>query len=289
MDMGRLLNMGDIFFGIGVMCIAGAAMFVVGLRLTHKLPHRMCLGLATLTVALTFGYGRVIRDRIVFAKVLPFSNLVVLGNLFPIFSGLLAGLAWGLIPGKAWRKCITIVPLIMIALHVSYSWLFLPVPSTHDDWKGDVCLQTSDYSCSAASAATLLKHHGINASETEMVEKCLTSDRGTTLWGLYRGLKLKTNSTSFYVDVFSGDEDYLASLNGEPVILIVRLDKDAGLDPRYEDDWQWQPGVSHAVVFYNFAEDDLVWMGDPSFGREQWNRQAIRDLWYGYGIRLAKR
>jgi hypothetical protein len=109
------------------------------------------------------------------------------------------------------------------------------------------------------------------------------------MWGLYRGLKRKTSGAGYRVEMRRQGLDDLDSSGGDPVLLIVGLDKGGHADPRYEEDWGWTPGVRHAVIFYRFAEDELVEMGDPSVGREFWSVQNIRDLWKGYAIRLIER
>jgi len=169
-------------------------------------------------------------------------------------------------------------------------WIFLqPIPETGDFWVDGVCIQSTPSSCSACAAATLLKSHGIETSEHEMSTLCLTRAWGTSMWGLYRGLKLKASGTGYRVEMRRQDIEDLGSKGDDPVLLIVGLDKGGAEDPRYEKDWGWTAGVRHAVVFLRFAEDDLVEMGDPSVGREYWTVQNIRDLWKGYAIRLIKR
>ena len=72
-------------------------------------------------------------------------------------------------------------------------------PACSERWDElGTCLQTTDYTCSPACAATLLKKYGIAATEQEMAELCLTR-RGTSWQGLYRGLKLKTAGTDWDV------------------------------------------------------------------------------------------
>src|SRR5205823_988864 len=77
-----------------------------------------------------------------------------------------------------------------------YFWggaFFTPFNSV-DEWDGECCMQTSEYSCGAAAAATLLKLNGIDAHEAEMMKPCLTSFRGTSFWGLYHGLREKADA-----------------------------------------------------------------------------------------------
>ena len=173
-------------------------------------------------------------------------------------------------------------------LYQAYGFLLGTPPPLDDRWKHGVCRQSSQTSCGAAAAATLLRAYGIESSETEMAELCLTRSAGTPMLGLYRGLKLKTAGTNWDVRPFRGD---IASLRTEtgPVLLSVRFDRRATTDRRYEQAWGWSPGVAHAVVFFGFLPDGRVEIGDPNVGREQWRVQDLEVLWHSEGIRLEPR
>ena len=59
------------------------------------------------------------------------------------------------------------------------------------------CPQTTEYSCSAAAAVTLLARHGIRTTEARMAGLCLTrAGLGTPSLGLYRGLALAMASSN---------------------------------------------------------------------------------------------
>jgi hypothetical protein len=222
--------------------------------------------------------------------VLPVSSVPLLGNwLLPAVAAL-AGLAWRLIPGGVVRRGVLLVPLLGLCVHRTLApVLATPPADLANQWSGGVCLQTSPATCSAAAAATLLRAHGIDATEAEMARLCLTTLRGTMDQGVYRGLKLKTTGTPWDVEAFDTDATGLRKMTG-PVILSVRLDRSAGVDPRYEKLWGWQPGVSHTVVFFRFTEDGAkVEIGDPAVGREQWSARDLDVLWHGEGLSLFAR
>jgi hypothetical protein len=197
--------------------------------------------------------------------------------------------------------------LVAITLYLSFAHLALAPPVCADLWIDSVCIQTSRVTCSAAAAATLLRAHGIAATEHELARLCLTRRSGTSRLGLYRGLALKTRDSRWRVEVFGGNlellretfanrpgaaimpELSLGSPASGPVILFVGLPAKSGLDPRYADQWGWLPGVQHAVVFDGFAGDRRVIVGDPSMGAEYWLEQGVRDLWWsGVGLRLVR-
>lgn len=223
------------------------------------------------------------------AKILPFSNVMVLGDPDPWLAAVLIGAGAALMPGRATRRSVLLVPLAVTGLWGSYGGFFLPMPHLGgDNWTGSVCRQTSQATCAPAAAATLLWANGIESSEAEMAYLGLTTVDGTSTRGIYRALKLKTRDTKFDVKPFFGTIDDLCDLDA-PVMLFVRLDPKPDTDPRYEEKWGWHPGVPHVVVLYGCRGDNVFIMGDPATGPEFWNRDAIKTLWHGEGIRLVKR
>jgi hypothetical protein len=97
-----------------------------------------------------------------------------------------------------------------------------------------MCRQTSDSTCSAAAAATLLRHFEIKSSEGEMAELCRSGHFGTSLHGIYRGLRLKTDGTGRKVISGVGKFEDLGETIRPPAILNVYLDRaTAKREPRY--------------------------------------------------------
>lgn len=280
--------MGDIWLGIGIVWLLAGGLFALALRVGGKVPRRAKVLLGLPAVGLIVLHAAVLSDNPRLAWLLPFSNLVVTGNWAPLGVGFLAGVAWrcGQIP--LWRRAIAVVALVGVCVWHSYAWLFDRAPQCGDVWRGDVCMQTSRASCSAAAAATLLRAHGIEASEAEMARLCLTKTWGTTRLGLYRGLRLKTAGTPYRVEVISWTLDELRNKPPGPLILHVGLRRGRTSDLRYERDWGWDAGQEHAVLLYRFLPDGLVEMGEPSIGRERWSVEGLRVLWHGMGMRLVK-
>ena len=66
-------------------------------------------------------------------------------------------------------------------------------------WKDNVCLQSTGFTCTPAAAATLLKVHGVDTSESEMAAACATTRSGTHVLGLARGLASKLPEGKFAV------------------------------------------------------------------------------------------
>jgi hypothetical protein len=279
--------MADIYLGVAIV-LSVALLAGVG---TYRLAKRgwrwtaVVLAIACAAgLALNVAY---LRHSLWPARVLPFSNVTVLGDPNPWLAAALIGAGAALMPGSAARRSVLLAPLAVLCLWSSYGGFFLGLPPLEERWSGRVCRQSSQATCGPAAAATLLAAHGVRSSEAEMAKLCLTSVDGTSSRGVYRGLKLKTRGTNLRVEPFFGKTDDLCKAGG-PVLLFVRLDARPGVDPRYQQRWGWTPGVAHAVVMYRCRGDGMFVMGDPAVGLELWDRSAIETLWHGEGIRLVR-
>jgi len=280
----------DIYLGIGLGLSVSAALFAAGLRLSRSCGAglRALTGLAaaaSLAAFVVFLHG-----KLVLARLIPFSNAIVLANWLAYGGALLSGLAWGVREQPLWRRALAGSALLLVALHALFSHLWGEPPPARNRWaSGDVCIQSSPSTCAPACAATLLRYHGIPATEGEMSALCLTRRDGTTALGLYRGLKIKTRGTRWKVEVFRTDIEGLRSERAWPAILVVGLPRRRNVDPVYARGRGWKPGRVHSVVAYGFSGDGVVQVADPSVGREVWRVADLATLWRGEGLRLVER
>lgn len=280
--------MNDIYIGLLVLTVCSAGAFFAGRSLARVLSPGWC-DLAALTVfAGLVAYILLLWDHVWLARLLPFSNLIIIGNWFPVATGLQAGLVWQRIAHARFRRGLSVTALTVVSFYAVVHPLQGDVPECRNQWSGDVCLQTSPYTCSAASAATLLRAHNLDATEQEMAELCLTR-RGTTWQGLYRGLVRKTAGTAWRVEVFNGSVSDLALMGPAPVLLNVGLPVDQEVDPNYIAENGWIPGMRHTVVFFGFTEFREALMGEPTWGLEHWRLEDLQLLWKGQGLRLVPR
>ena len=281
--------MSDLWLGVAIMSLLAAGLCVLGWRAARRVSARAASAIALLPTGWAVLHAAVLSEEPRLAWLLPFSNLVVVGNWLPLAVGLLAGLVWSRRSQPRWRRAVVAGVLVAVCLHFSYGRLLGGPPRCADVWDSGVCIQTSRASCSAACAATVLRAQGIEATEREMAALCLTRRWGTTHHGLYRGLKLKTQGTAYDVEVFDWTLEELREKADGPAILLVVLRRGASVDPLYEREWGWVRGQRHAVVFWRFVDDRIVEMGDPSVGREPWTVRSLDVLWHGLGMRLVKR
>src|SRR5690349_18128302 len=142
--------------------------------LVSRRASRLGRNLLALTiVGAMFAYIYLIWQSTVLTQWLPFSNLIVLGNWFALFLAALAGVLGELPQLSLLRRRIVMALLAGFACYAAVRpfWGTTPLCSERYSREGD-CLQTTEFTCTAASAASLLHLHGIDATEQEMAQLC---------------------------------------------------------------------------------------------------------------------
>jgi hypothetical protein len=283
--------MGDLVLGYVIIALLAAGVALSTSWAARHLSPRGCTVAAAGVVGLLFVYIRGIWYDVRLAELLPFSNLIVVGNWLPLLTAALAGLAWQRTRDAVLRRGLVSLELALAGVLSAFFPLLGTVPDCGRDWDSlGTCLQTTKHSCSPAAAATLLKKYGIETTEAEMAELCLTR-QGTTWQGLYRGLKLKTQQTPWDVRVTHCEADQLCRLGNGPLIISVGLDRASTHDTDFEREQGWIPGVSHSVVLERFTSNGAAVIADPSqeMTREHWDAETLQTLWRGYAFQLVPR
>jgi hypothetical protein len=264
-----------------------------GVAFARRVPRRAVQAAAVVLVAFIVLFVWRWSQAAAMARLVPYSGAVVMADFALPATAMLAGIAWSVLPGGRTRRAMVIVPLVALCAFRTFRPLAGATPEPLGDrWSRGVCIQTSTASCSAAAAATLLRAHGIDATESEMAELCLTRDNGTPMLGVYRGLVLKTRGTPWRVEILSGATNAALAYgaSGSPALLSVGIPRDTrGIDPRYQSMWGWMPGVRHTVVAFRLTDDRRVEVGDPAVGREHWSAADLHVLWHGEGLKLVRR
>jgi hypothetical protein len=269
----------DLWIAAAVMLLASAALGAGAWAVAWAWSERRLKVWAVgVTVALVVS-GPLLSDSLLMAR-LPLANTVIWANTAPLFVGMLVGMVLRA-RIALWRRVLAIVAIGGVAVWSLVSPVTAEAPPSGDGWNGDVCLQMSMATCGPAAAVTLLAQHGIRTTEREMADLCLTSAGGTTLYGLCRGLRIKTRGTPLGVRIASGGAEELRARK-LPALVHVTLTREMDeRDPRYSRDWGWIVGVTHTVVVFGFVEEggvELVEVGDPAIGRERWEAGALADL-----------
>lgn len=278
-----------------VMWLALGALAAVGAaRGTQRWPENRARGMCLLALLAFVGFLFLARGREFWARLLPLTNIVLWHDLTPLLASAFSGLAWRQLSGPRWRRALVLTPLTAISAACFLSVLVVDLPPCSDHWSDDVCLQSSEVTCSAACAATLLRHAGVPAAERELALLSLTSRPiagragGTNFLGLYRGLRIKTYGLPWRVETYGGALDGLLVPDSGPWIISVGLTSRT-TDPIYEEQYGWPRGLRHSVVLYRQVSADRVEIGDPSVGREQWSLEDLRVLWLDNAVRRVAR
>lgn len=296
--------MSDLYLGVAIMAVLAAVAFALTLLFTRKAPMWVVDGLAALVVVGIAVYARYLWDDTYVAKLLPYSNLIIVSNWFPIAAAILAGLVWrriGNTPakflglgrgeyGSTPRKLLAATVLFGAGM-LSSAWpIFGTPPECGNDWQGDICLQTTEATCSPAAGATLLQSYGVYASEQEMADLCLTR-RGTTWKGLYRALSIKGETVGLRVEVANRTADELTANFTDPCILQCELLLNGDRDELTYQMEGWVPGQPHSVVLLDVIHSkelgDHYLVADPTAFAEVWSRDNLVKLWHGQTLGLV--
>lgn len=283
--------MSDLVVGYAVLAAGSAALLVIAVWIAGRLPRIGIDLLAVAAVAALLAYIRYVWYQPALAEWLPFSNLIVVGNWLPLFSAIIAGLVWQRTACSPVRRTLLLMGLASCGVLAAVFPILGSTPECDNRWDGmGTCLQTTGQTCSAACAATLLERHGLEATEQEMADLCLTR-RGTSWQGLYRGLKLKTAGSEWDVEVLQCTARDLLRLKDGPLILSVGLAADAPQNSEFTREFGWVPGVNHSVVLESFQHGGLAIVSDPSqeMTREHWDHETLQMLHRGTVIRLVRR
>ena len=289
----------DLYAGVGLLVAVTAVAFLVGRRAARGWGRQTVLLALLAGVTALVLYLKFVVDAAWVVRWLPVRNLVVVGNWTPVIAAALAGMAWGQIGpdgGRSggWapvRRTLVLGPFVGLSAWLAWGPAFAEPPMTRPMVDEGVWMQSTDATCTAAAAATLLNAAGIDASEGGMAERCLTTPQGTAMWGLYRGLRLKTDGTPWRVEVVGSTLTDLraAGAAGTPVILNAGLLPGERADPSYSLLYGWTPGMMHTVVCFGFDADGRARIADPTTGRERWSADDLDTLWHGQALRLVRR
>jgi len=283
--------MSDLALSYVVIALLGIGLFLFTGRAAGKLSQRCRTTAIIVAVGALFVYVRTLWYDVRLAAWLPVPGLMVLANWLPLFAAVIAALVGHSSTLSLVRRRVLVTALVGASVLAAIFPLLGAAPKCQDHWdKLGTCLQTTPATCSPAAAATLLRRYGIQASEREMAELCLTR-AGTSWQGLYRGLKLKTAGTAWDVQVRAISADEILKQRTAPLIVSVGLERSASSNTDFTREFGWVPGVNHSVVIERFSSTGSAVIADPAceMCREQWSAAMLRTLWRGYAFQLVPR
>jgi hypothetical protein len=285
--------MGDLWVGLAILTLVSAATFRLVSAVAVTLAPRVRLICTAVVVALLATF-LVFWQSPRMATLFPVSNLIVVSNWLPILASAVAALLWTDKETTLWRRHALAATALVLGGWTAINPLMGSTPHCTDRRGpyGD-SQQSTEFTCSAASAATFLRAHGIEATEQEMADLCLTR-RGTSWMGIYRGLKLKTEGTPWKVELISDRSLAMESVGRRPILANMGLTRTQALIGNSVVDRQengWIPGVDHTVVLLGRGPADTFQVADPTPGidREIWRPEMFNALWRGVGFQLVQR
>ena len=128
-----------------------------------------------------------------------------------------------------------------------------PIPDgvLKDEWRDEVCLQTTASTCGAASLATILQSFGSEVTETELAAEAHSYMGGTEAWYLARAARSRGFRASFdFAPGFAPDADL-------PALVGVNF------------------GLSGHFIPILKREGDAYVIGDPLKGREVMSQEEL--------------
>ena len=276
------LTVAIIILGCAILaCLLGG--FWIGSRGSRC--SRMSVQLVALV--LMVGYITCLWNQPVLTRLMPTSSLIILANWLPLWGSFFVGIYVATQIGTYRRAILSVLTLLLCVYSSVAPTLGEPPCCAANLSRSELQSQTTPHTCSAACAVSVLRLHGIEASESELAELCLTRS-GTHWLGLYRGLMLKTEDSAWTVAVESFSETSFFRLCSTPCVLSVNVDtKCFGA----RSDHGFMKNVGHSVVCLGRSGASRVAVFDPSpdFGVEDWGHDIFRAVKSGVVLRLVPR
>ncbi len=239
-------------------------------------------------------YAHLLQDRLGWVHFVTAGHSIWWTNLVPIGLALAAGVAVNTPGLHRWHRPGAVTLLSALAA----GYLVLPlvgpmlspvVVAPQSQWKGSVCLQTAEQTCGPAAVATLLRHHRVAFDpatiEWQLTGRCLTTGRGTTPLGIYRGLNESIDSSRLRVMVGPADP---ADWRDEHFPALVRVRIPAILPPAYRLPLK-EPTEGHALVILRRRPDRGDFdVADPAVGATRWPADLLADCLDGRPLYLRR-
>ena len=279
--------MTDIYIAIGIMTMISGLLFTGSLFLYRIISPLWRKAIAVGVIGLILLHLCTMNNSFLWINLLPVKDVIIFNNLLIPLNGILCGFVWGNRTLSILRRSTAIGILMFLGYLPTIAQVYPCQVPYHNIWKDDVCIQSSYTSCVPAASATLLRSYAIETNEAQMARLCLTRYDGTPLLGLYRGMRIQTEDSIYQAQIGKATLKQLKEEIPLPVMVIMTLDKKTALlKPAYADEYGWLVDVSHAVVLFEWIDEQHVRVGDPSIGPEIWNIETLEDLWHGVYICL---
>lgn len=255
-----------------------------------------------ITIALLIGLGGhyCIQKPHLITRILPYRDIIFYTNpyIYAIIIFAAATSRFGLTP-KRKKRILTLLAILFLFALYPYHYFYLPpaeinTPTLSD--KNGICIQTSQDTCSAAAAVTLLRLYQIETTEAQIARLALTKkERGTRRLGLYRAFKTIAHALRLDLNIQIEQISTQAIITRNiPAIVTAGIRKATPNAPhtpaeqRLTQERGWIPGAFHDIVYLGRvpAPSDQIWIADPVNGRESLSFSDLHLLHTGYVIYL---
>lgn len=172
---------------------------------------------------------------------------------------------------KGTKRAITIFLVFIIAISAIDQISYL-IPSNNSNIRGEIagngiCLQSTSYTCGAASLATFLNIYDVKTTEIEMAKLARVRPfMGTSALGVYWALRHKLEETSFGSKIKNISFDELKQFD-KPSIITTKLTF----------------LVDHVIVVLGY-EDGKFNIIDPLSGKYSIDEKELQEKWRGVVI-----
>jgi hypothetical protein len=258
--------------------------FLGGLKISARLGAKGRYSLLTGSLLFGIGYVFFLRDSSLQILLIRNANTIFYGKWLLIIAGFAAGILTRISSVRKWRR-IALVSALLAASSMDFLCYFIyPRPEGGNVTEKWLSTQTTESTCSAAAAASLLRIHGIEVSEEEMIRACLSTIKGTPWQGVWRGVNLYAHPEYMAVLVRGIDSNNIEF----PILISAEFNSSNEEHTKYVNQWGWKPGTPHSVVLFERTKNGYLTVGDPSIGIDRWDDEALEVLWDGQGIVLRK-
>jgi hypothetical protein len=268
----------SLVIAMGTMIVIATTLAVLVERRLRRASPRTATAIAIVGAGLLVAHALWLNGNPWFTRMVPAADAIVSTNFSPLFVALLVAAAWRRMTVR-WQRWLMVLVLASVCVLQAYGPLFGRVPVAKPPRIANgVHRQSTSSTCSAAAAATLLGAIGIDATEQEMIELCLTRESGTLQLGLYRGLRRKAPGAR--VEILNND---LPAIGSSPVPVIVSL---GSATPGWR---LLERRLGHSVVILSRDAEGRYDIADPvTGGRYPMREVQFRRLWTGEAMRVVK-
>jgi predicted double-glycine peptidase len=259
-----------------------AAAFFAGRRTARRAPQNYHVPVLLACIALAMAYVSLARDSTWQIMFMHLTNTIIYGKWLLVIAAFAAGLLSKSSIIRPFSRIFLVPALLMVAFLDFGVYFLFPRPHGGYILVDSVIGQSSDVTCSPAACATFLRLYGVDASEQQMVEACLTTRSGTSKQGIWRALKMYAPKGYEACVVRFRDYHNLPF----PILVNMKLKDSDSFSSRYPGQWGWKPGVPHTVVLMGQAADGKLLVADPASGKDIWDLQALDVLWDKRGFIL---